>query len=431
MLVQNNNNKFKNSQVGIFWGNFKLSLFLAFKSVMKGNKWALALLILVMSFSFVNLVFISGLISGVMTMLDNQMIDTMYANAVVTPRENKYNIDRYETLENTIASVPGVEAVSAHLNYSAFMEYKWKEKISQSDKGISGTWPVVGISPTTESKTTIVSDSIIAGKYLDENDTDRIVIGIEIAGGAQATTSSHMNLGGAQIGDKLRLTYPNGIQKEYTIKGIFRSRLLAADQQAFVTRKELVSVMGRDIYFNRASELLVKTSPGVPDDLVISRIKATGLEETVRSWREYGGWMSSVVSTFEVIGSLIGGVGLIVSASVMFIIIYINVLNKKRQIGILRAIGIPGIAITGSYIFQALFYAVAGTLFGIIIVNFGLLPYFHYWPLEMPNGFLGLTIKPASIIVSVVGLTIAGTLAGLIPSWTIMRQSIIKIIWGT
>lgn len=42
-----------------FLGNFKLALFLAFKSMYKGNRWALALIIVVMAFSFVNLIFTS------------------------------------------------------------------------------------------------------------------------------------------------------------------------------------------------------------------------------------------------------------------------------------------------------------------------------------------------------------------------------------
>jgi len=424
-------NRIKKSPLGIFWGNLKLSAFLAIKSILNGNKWALALLILVMSFSFVNLNFVSGILAGVMTTLDNQIIDTMYANVVIGPEEDKYYIDHANTVESKIAAIPGVSTTSAHLNYSAFMEYKWKEKLSPTDKGNSGTWPVVGIDPEKELQITTISNSIIEGAYLDETDTDSIVLGIEIAGGEQATTSDFLNLSGVKTGEKVRLTYPNGIQKEYTVKGIFYARSAAADQQAFVTRKELTSVMGRDIYFNKASEIIVKAEEGIDDELLAQRIMSTAITETIHSWKEYGGWMSSVVSTFDIIASLIGGVGLVISAAVMFIIIYINVLSRKRQIGILRAIGIPGSAITGSYILQALFYAVAGIIFGMLMLNFGVVPYFKQWPLDLPMGYLGITIDISSVIMSVAGLTLAGIIAGLIPSWTIMRQSIIKIIWGT
>jgi putative ABC transport system permease protein len=430
-MLQKTYSKLKYSRLGVFWGNLKLGLFLAFKSVIKGNKWALVLLILVMAFSFVNLNFVSGLISGVMTTLDTQMINTMFANVVVSPVENKYYIEQSNSLEKKVEAVAGVAAVSPRLNNTAFIEYKWKEKVSTNDRGKSGNWQVIGIEPAKEAATTTLSKEIFKGQYLSESDNDKIVLGVDIAGGEKARSSDFLNLGGVNIGDKVRLTYPNGIQREYTVKGIFYAREISADQQAFVTRQEMTSVMGRDTFFNRASEILIKAKPGVTDAGLVESIRASGVSESVRSWKEYGGGMSSVVSTFEIIGSLIGSVGLVISAAVMFIIIYINVLSRKRQIGILRAIGIPGIAITGSYIFQALFFAFAGTTVGFLIVNFGLLPYFRYSPLDLPIGLVGLTVKSSSIIISVVGLTIAGTLAGWIPSWTIMRQSIIKIIWGS
>ena len=83
----------------IFFSNFKLALFLAFKSMFRGNKWALVLIIVVMAFSFVNLIFTSAIISGVMTTMDNQIIDTMFSNVVISPKEDRYYIDRASELE--------------------------------------------------------------------------------------------------------------------------------------------------------------------------------------------------------------------------------------------------------------------------------------------------------------------------------------------
>ncbi len=413
-------------------GNFKLALFLAFKSIIKGNRWALVLLILVMAFSFVNLIFVSALISGIMTTMDNQMISYVYGNVVVGPRENKYYIEKCSSLEETVSQVQGVAAVTSRLDYSAFIEYQWKEKVSQKDKGKSGTWEVVGIDPEREKQVTTLHNQLIEGKYLDASDRDQIVLGTEITGGPKARTSDFLTLGGAKVGDKVRLTYPNGVQREYTVKGIIYAREMhRADRTALVTREEMLSVLGRDIYFDKASQILVKAEDGVDENTLIADIKATGIREQVNGWQDYGGAQSSIVSTFDVIGSLIGSVGLIISATVMFIVIYINVLNKKRQIGILRAIGIPEIAIIGSYIFQAFFFAVAGTVIGWALMNFGLQPYFQFYPLDLPIGLVGLHVRTTALVSSAIGLLVAGILAGLLPSWTIMRQSIIKVIWGT
>jgi len=230
----------------------------------------------------------------------------------------------------------------------------------------------------------------------------------------------------------VRITYPNGIQREYTVKGIFRAReMQRADRQAFVTRKEMASILGRETYSDRASEILVKSREGVEEDKLILDIGALGIDAEIRGWQEYGGAARSMVSTFEIVGSLIGGVGLIVASAVMFILIYIGVINKKRQIGILRAIGIPHNAIVASYFIQALFYVGIGTILGFIIIRFVLQPYFLFNPIEMPIGFVSLTVNPVTIISSAAGLLLAAILAGLIPPWTIMRESIIKIIWGT
>ncbi len=413
-------------------GNFKLALFLAFKSIIKGNRWALVLLILVMAFSFVNLIFVSALISGIMTTMDNQMISYVYSNVVIGPREDKYYIEKSSRLEEKLRQIPGVASVTSRLDYSAFIEYQWKQKVSQKDKGKSGTWEVVGVDPEQEMQVTTLHNQLINGKYLDEYDRDQIILGMEIAGGLKARTADFLTLGGASVGDKVRLTYPNGVQREYTVKGIVYAReMQRADRMAIVTREELLSVLGRDIYLDRASQILVRAQDGADEAALIADIKATGIREQVNSWRDYGGGQSSVVSTFDVIGSLIGSVGLIVSATVMFIVIYINVLNKKRQIGILRAIGIPEIAIIGSYIFQAFFFAVAGTIVGWALVNFVLQPYFQFYPLDLPIGLVSLHVRTMALVGSALGLGTAGVLAGLIPSWTIMRQSIISVIWGT
>lgn len=411
-------------------GNLAISFFLAFKSIVRGNRWVSILLVLVMSFSFVNLIFTSSTISGVMHTMDEQIINTMFSNVVISPGENKYYIDHVSQMEQKIEQVPGVAGVAAHLNNSAFIEHKWKEKDSPTDKGKGGTWEVIGIDPGQEANVTTIHSQIVEGSYLDDGDRDEIVLGTEIAGGDSAQTEPFLTLGGVRIGDKVRLTYHNGVQREYTVKGIFRSRDLQADLLAFVTQKELASVMGRNVFYNRASQILVKAEPGVDENRLIEEFKALGIEGEIRSWQEYGGAIRGTISTFEIIGSLINAVGLIVAAIVMFIVIYINVISKRRQIGIMRAIGIARGTIIGSYLIQALFYAAFGVFLGWLAVRFLLLPYSVTNPLDLPIGLVSLTAQPLTMGTSTIGLILAAMLAGVVPAWAIMKQSIIKSIWG-
>ncbi len=412
-------------------GNLKLALFLAFKSIIKGNRWALILIILVMSLSFANLLLTPSILSGLTNTLNQQQIDTLYGNIVVDPPPTEHYLSHVSLIEEKIGQIQGVTGVSTHLNSSAFIEYQWKEKDSPSDKGESGTWSVIGVDPARETNVTTIHEHIFQGSYLDENDRDEIMIGVEIAGGDRAQTAEFLTLQGVQVGDEVRLTYPNGVQREYRVKGIFQAKeITQADRLAFVTKKEMASVLGRQVYSDRASQILVRTGQGVTENQIIQEISSLGIDTEVRSWSEYGGALGGIVSSFDVITSLIGAIGLVVAGIVMFIVIYINVINKRRQIGILRAIGIKRDVIIGSYLTQSIFYAILGIVFGGLIFGYGIQPYFELHPLDLPLGEVSLSVRVLTISSAVLGILAAAVLAGLIPVISITRQRIIQAIWG-
>ena len=74
-------------------GNLKVALFLAYKSIIKGNRWALGLIILVMSLSFANLILTPSILSGVTNTIDEQQVDTLFANVVIDPEEDNYYLN--------------------------------------------------------------------------------------------------------------------------------------------------------------------------------------------------------------------------------------------------------------------------------------------------------------------------------------------------
>jgi len=412
-------------------GNIKLTLFLAFKSIIRGNRWTLILVIVMMALSFANLLVTPSILSGLTDTFDRQQIDNLLANIIVDPPSYEYYLDHVGPIEKRIEQIPGVIGVSSHLNNTAFFEYEWEKKASPEDKGKSGTWPVIGIDPSREVNVTKIASYIIEGSYLSPNDRDEIVIGAEIAGGSMAVSNEGKTLQGVKVGDEVRLTYPNGVQREYIVKGIFQSReIIQADRMTFITRKEMASVLGRQVYDDRASQILIKTGQGAEENQVISEIESLGLDAEVKSWREYGGTASGIVSSFDIIASLINTIGLAVAGIVMFIIIYISVINKKRQIGILRAIGIKRDVIVGSYLLQAIFYAMLGIISGGLFFGYVITPYFDLHPLELSVGRVSLVIESGTVTKAVMGILVASVLAGILPALHITRQNIIKSIWG-
>ena len=121
---------------------------------------------------------------------------------------------------------------------------------------------------------------------------------------------------------------------------------------------------------------------------------------------------------------------MLVAGVTIFIVIFIATVNRRRQIGILKAIGMKERIIIMSYIFQAFFYAVLGILAGMLIINFAVVPYFIRRPLPMPIGLVSLALVNRDLALSIFSMLIVSMVAGFIPSWMVTRQNIIKAIWG-
>lgn len=411
-------------------GDLKLAMFLAYKSIFRANRWALTLIVLVMSLSFANLLLVPSILVGVSETINRQQVDALYGDIVIDPLPTDYYLTGVSSMMDAIEGVAGVGAIAPRISTSALLEYEWRQKDSPTDRGKSGTWSVVGVDPALESNVTSIHRNMIEGVYLEPGDRDAIVLGVEIVGGEIAGTADFQTLQGASVGDRVRLTYPNGIQREYTVKGIFRARESRADRTAFVTRTEIASVMGRTMFHDRASQLLVTVHDSASADVVIDRVEALGISAEIRGWQEYGSVMGSVVTSFDVIADLISAIGLVVAGIVMFIVIYINVVHSRRHIGILRAIGIKRDVIIGSYLTQALFYAVMGIVLGGLAFGLGIMSYFHYHPLDLAIGQISLTLQTQTVQSAILGLIAAAVLAGLVPVFTITRQGIIHAIWG-
>jgi len=130
------------------------------------------------------------------------------------------------------------------------------------------------------------------------------------------------------------------------------------------------------------------------------------------------------------LGNAISSIGLVVAAITIFIVIFVNAITRRRYIGILKGIGISKRAIIISYILQSIFYALIGSLLGVIVV-FGLLkPYFAQNPINFPfsDGILVATVS--GTFTRVLILLIATVIAGYIPARMVAKRNTLDAILG-
>src|SRR5690606_13810132 len=134
-------------------------------------------------------------------------------------------------------------------------------------------------------------------------------------------------------------------------------------------------------------------------------------------------FLQDIKDTFALLGSIISSIGLFVASITVFIVIFINAITRRKYIGIMKGIGINGKAIELSYVFQSLIYAMIGSVIGIVLVYFVLVPFFNANPIDFPFSD-GILVAPWSGTLWRIGLLIFATaLAGYIPARMIVKKN--------
>ena len=294
-----------------------------------------------------------------------------------------------------------------------------------SYKNIRGNWQILAINPENEKQVSIVADKMIEGSFLNVDDENQIVVGRQIAGGDNVEENA-FSFKGAKVGEKVTLLF-DGMSEEFTIKGIFNTKFVESDKRAFISEKELNKLIPSTK--DKASMIAIKTDTK-DETKVLDQIKALNLDANIYSWQEATGLMKSVASSFLSVNILITIVGILIAAVTVFIVIYVDIVNKRKQIGILRAIGIKPYIIISSYVILSAVYSVIGVLIGSVVFYFVLVPYFNAHPFSLPICDATLILSKADYISRAEMIMWVSVISGLIPSAIITRTKMLDAISG-
>ena len=397
----------------------KVATFLALKSIVRGNVGIILLTIFMLVLVTMNLLFVPGLINGATMSMNTILIKTYSGDIIIEPGGDDTVISHADDLAQSIESIDGVIAASARNNINAYVTFE--------DERVNCV--VIGIDPAQERAVFEVADSLIEGRYLDSRDRGQILLGVQLAGADLDDIELYSSsLRHVHAGDKVVVTYSNGIEKQYTVKGIFDTGFIQTDVQAFVTDLEFNSVMPN--MNNKATSIRVKLEEGVDPELIIERIASMRSGLAFQTWDETAGLVESMTESFILINQILNVVNYLIAGITVFIVTYVDVVNRRRQIGIQRAIGIKSRSITISYLIRALFYAVIGLIIGILAFKYVIIPIEARHPFEFPFGPAYLTTKPAYTARMAFILLSVSLVAAFIPVWRVMRIKILDAIWG-
>lgn len=397
----------------------RIPFFLTWKYLIRSNKWTLGLIIFFMSIAFINMIFISSLFNGVIDGFNKQIIDTSTGHILITPNEGNNSINDTESVLKIINDTKGVIGASAQTIVPGTLQYKNKK----------GTWSITAIQPDDEKKVTVVSEKMIEGEYLSSDDTLGIIIGRDIAGIADKEEQHNdpFSLQGISVGDIVTISSGYG-DYELTVRGIFYAKFLDTDTRAFITNSAYEKIS--NLSTPSATTIIVRITKTGDEQTVIHRLQQNGVTENIYSWEEASNLMDSISDSFMSINIILSVVGILIAAITVFIVIYIDISNKRKQIGILRAIGIKPYLIHVTYVLQTVVYSVSGVLIGSGIFFFAIVPYFKAYPFELPIADVVLSINYVEYIGRLETLIIVAIISGLIPAIHITRIKILDAIWG-
>lgn len=414
----------------MLFNSIRIGLFLAIRYIRRSNKWATVLIVFIMLLTFLNVVVVRGILVGLpvgaSTAYENQ-----YSGAVfITPLPERKYIEQTKDVEAAVENAPGYLMHSRRLIAQGRVEANYEESRKSSylpdDVGVS----VVGINPDIEHSITKLADRVVEGRYLTLDDNDGVLLGSEIleryAGGPDDVGS----IEDVYPEDKVRITIGEN-QREFTVVGVIKSKVNEVSQRVFMIDTTARNMMER--FDGNVDEIAMRISSSVTPESVRDDILAAGAGEfaEVETSREsQGQFLEDIINTFDLLSGMIGLIGLTVASITVFIVIFINAVSRKRQIGILKGIGIHGLGIELSYVFLSMFYAVTGVVLGFLVLEFGLQPYFTNNPIDFPFAD-GVLVAPFDDTLNRSGFILLATLlAGYIPARVIVRKNTINAILG-
>lgn len=175
----------------------------------------------------------------------------------------------------------------------------------------------------------------------------------------------------------------------------------------------------------------ISVRPGVPTDVLRARIEATlkglfsvylyTMEEVRRIGREILDQTVAVANIQVLIAIFIGSLGIVNT-------LLISVLQRSREIGLLRAVGMTRGQVAGTVVLEGVLTAVVGSLVGLAEGLFGGWVPVRYFELGVTGYLTPIVVPWEHTIVALVIAVAVGVVSSLVPAWRAARLDILDAI---
>jgi lipoprotein-releasing system permease protein len=325
--------------------------------------------------------------------------------AVIQPRTQRlHSIDQWQKVRAHIAQLPDVVAIAPIVSGPGLAIR------GDANKAVT----ITGMEPESYLRVIALRDKVVAGTAAVSGSD--ILIGTELAKDL-----------GATLGDKLRVTTALGSAQLVQIAGIFDFGNKGVNERnVYLTLRVAQSLFD---LAGGVSSLEVNVSDPFAAERVAQTIQAqTGLEAD--SWIKTNQQFFSAISAQTLSNNFIRFFVALTAALGIASVLVVSVVQKSREIGILRAMGTSRGQILRVFLIQGAVMGLAGSLcgsaLGFVFLNF--------WRgiARNPDGtpMFVVSFEPMLFVYAAAGATLIGTLAAMAPARRAARLDPVVAIRG-
>jgi putative ABC transport system permease protein len=411
--------------------NFRLGIFLGWRQIKRSNIWTSILVVVVVVFTVINLVVVSGILKGITDGVLRTVQHEALGDIIIDPLPEHSRIRDTERLLRELDLYKEIAAFTAHYEGLATIEANYSERRDLSlDRDVIAV-NVYGIDPVREDETLHLSSIVTEGEYFTPDDRGYVLIGKHYVDRyADAYGNVFDSLRNIKPGSVVRIS--TGTEsREFTVKGIVDSKIDMVSLNVYIPERDFRRMFDRADY--DAAQILVSLKPGVSDLEIQEQLIRNGFADVAQvdlfrtSIPKY---ILDVINTFGLLSTAIGAISIFVASITVFIIIFINTISRRRQIGILKAIGIRKRVLEYSYATQAALYGLIGVSIALVIIYSILIPYFVQHPIDFPYSDVELSVPPLKLMVECTLLMSMMIIAGFFPAWIVVKQNTLDAILG-
>lgn len=217
---------------------------------------------------------------------------------------------------------------------------------------------IIGVEPEREARISPVAANISAGRYLNPDDGDLIVIGQGLATAMEVTVGDRIIMAGGSLHEQTR-------QRTMTVVGIFDVGVPSVEKDTiYMSLAEAQSLFGLD---GQVTEVVISLKQIGQEPAVVAQLNRERPGYEVETWVDTMPELKKTMDMKTAVMNVFGLILVCIAAIGILNLLMMAVFERTREIGIIGALGLKPWEITLLFLLEGTLIGVLGAVLGVVL----------------------------------------------------------------